>query len=347
MGMKKSVILASILAVIIIVVLLLFQTKCTTTSMDPVIPKETAESSDDYPGLVYEDSFPPDTSPGMIDPLDFANDLLKSNPNITETELRVEMYKAGFFAYEIKATVEKVMPKTESSKTEESNEQSSGKDDHESTQEEESKSESQSQSGSQNQSSKTEQSSQSGQSSSSSSQSQESQSSQGSSSQSSQESSSQSQSSQQTQESKTETSTPAQQESQTSTCDHEWVDVTTTVHHDAVTEQVWVVDKEAWDEVKVIEEAWDEEVDTGEYQYQCLGCGATFAPDAFDDLAYHCAIEGSSYWSAPVYEYVHHDAVTETVHHEEEGHYETQTVTEAYDETVVTGQKCSKCGATK
>ena len=38
---------------------------------------------------------------------------------------------------------------------------------------------------------------------------------------------------------------------------------------------------------------------------------------------------------------------TETIHHDEVGHYETRTVTEAYDETVVTGQKCSKCGATK
>ena len=114
--MKKSVILASILVVIITDVLLLLQTKCTTTSMDPVIPEETAESSYDVPGLVYEDSFPPDTSPGMIDPLDFANDLLKANPNISETELRVEMYKAGFFASEIKATVDKVMPRTEESK---------------------------------------------------------------------------------------------------------------------------------------------------------------------------------------------------------------------------------------
>ena len=38
---------------------------------------------------------------------------------------------------------------------------------------------------------------------------------------------------------------------------------------------------------------------------------------------------------------------TETVHHDEVGHYETKTVTEAYDEEVVVGQKCSECGAKK
>ena len=123
--MRKIIFFASILGIIIIVIIVLLRIKCTTTSMDPVIQEETADSSDEFPGLVYEDSFPPDTSPGMIDPLDFAHDLLKSNPDITETELRVEMYKAGFFAYEIKATVEKVMPKEESSKPAESSESSS------------------------------------------------------------------------------------------------------------------------------------------------------------------------------------------------------------------------------
>ena len=119
-GMRKIIFFASILVIIIIVIIVLLRIKCTPTSMDPVIPEETADSSDEFPGLVYEDSVPPDTSPGMIDPLDFAHDLLKSNPDITETELRVEMYKAGFFAYEIKATDEKVMPKEESSKPAES-----------------------------------------------------------------------------------------------------------------------------------------------------------------------------------------------------------------------------------
>lgn len=44
-----------------------------------------------------------------------------------------------------------------------------------------------------------------------------------------------------------------------------------TKHHDAVTEQVWVVDKAAWDETVVVKEAWDEKVLTS---YKC-SCGAT------------------------------------------------------------------------
>jgi hypothetical protein len=46
--------------------------------------------------------------------------------------------------------------------------------------------------------------------------------------------------------------------------------------------------------------------------------------------------------------------VTETVHHEAEGHYEEQVVQEAYDETVlvseawdeevITGYVCEECG---
>ena len=34
--------------------------------------------------------------------------------------------------------------------------------------------------------------------------------------------------------------------------------VTETVHHNAVTERIWITDKEAWDEKVVVKEAWDE-----------------------------------------------------------------------------------------
>ena len=34
--------------------------------------------------------------------------------------------------------------------------------------------------------------------------------------------------------------------------------VTETIHHDAVTERVWVTDKDAWDEKVLIKDAWDE-----------------------------------------------------------------------------------------
>ena len=62
--------------------------------------------------------------------------------------------------------------------------------------------------------------------------------------------------------------------------------------------------------------------------------------------------ENSSYFSQPVYE-----TVTETIHHEAEGHYEevvfqeayneTVLVSEAWDEEVVTGYICEECGEAK
>ena len=39
--------------------------------------------------------------------------------------------------------------------------------------------------------------------------------------------------------------------------------------------------------------------------------------------------------------------ITGYTHHDEEGHYETVTVTEAYDEQKLVGYKCSSCGETK
>ena len=354
-GMRKIIFFASILVIIIIVIIVLLRIKCTPTSMDPVIPEETADSSDEFPGLVYEDSFPPDTSPGMIDPLDFAHDLLKSNPDITETELRVEMYKAGFFAYEIKATVEKVMPKEESSKPAESSESSSesSKTEESSKQEESSKNEEskqnedqnneseESKSGSDtNESSKQEESSKQQESSKTESSSQQQQES------SKPQESSKTEESSKQEKSKPESSTQQQQqESQTSTCDHEWVDVTEVVHHDAVTEEVWVVDEAAWDETV-------NKTETQEVAKCKCRCGMLFDSSADWDehaLSYLDDVDELDNHSGWTRVYVTEEVVvgTETIHHDEVGHYETRTVTEAYDETVVTGQKCSKCGATK
>ena len=120
--------------------------------------------------------------------------------------------------------------------------------------------------------------------------------------------------------------------------------MTEVVHHDAVTEQVWVVD----------EAAWDEEVNTTELQqiqkYECR-CGIVFdTPSEWEaHLMSFDPQEGMTNHSGWTSVYVTEEVVTgtETIHHDEVGHYETRTVTEAYDETVVTGQKCSKCGATK
>ena len=165
---------------------------------------------------------------------------------------------------------------------------------------------------------------------------------------------------------------------------HNWVAVTTTVHHDAVTSQVWkedsaawdetVVTKAAWDEQRLVQDAYDENVmisdayDEPVYGWVgiCNACGYVFQPG--DDVGVHMAAGCWSSWHDEwrptgevihhdaVYQTVHHDAVYQTVHHDAEttvvhhdatGHYETVVMQAAWDETVVTGYTCSGCGATK
>lgn len=165
---------------------------------------------------------------------------------------------------------------------------------------------------------------------------------------------------------------------------HNWVAVTKTVHHDAVTSQVWKEDSAAWDETVVTKAAWDEQVLVHEaYDEQvlvseaydepvygrvaiCNACGHEFW-DPNDDIDVHMHQGCWSSWHGEnrqvgtthhdaVYNTVHHDAVYTTVHHDAEttvvhhdatGHYETVVTQAAWDETVTTGYKCSGCGATK
>ena len=165
---------------------------------------------------------------------------------------------------------------------------------------------------------------------------------------------------------------------------HNWVAVTKTVHHDAVTSQVWKEDSAAWDETVVTKAAWDEQV-LSQAAYDepvlvseaydepvygrvaiCNACGHEFW-DPNDDIDVHMHQGCWSSWHGEnrqvgtthhdaVYNTVHHDAVYTTVHHDAEttvvhhdatGHYETVVTQAAWDETVTTGYKCSGCGATK
>ena len=160
--------------------------------------------------------------------------------------------------------------------------------------------------------------------------------------------------------------------------------MTTTVHHDAVTSQVWKEDSAAWDETVVTKAAWDEQqlvqdaydenklvqdaYDEPVYEWVsvCNKCGYKFL-DPTEDITIHMEAGCWSSWHDEmmqtgsihhdaVYQIVHHDAVYQTVHHEAEttvvhhdatGHYETVVTQAAWDETVVTGYTCSGCGATK
>ena len=136
----------------------------------------------------------------------------------------------------------------------------------------------------------------------------------------------------------TETTIPTQQ----TTHEHSWV---------PVTEKKWVVDKVAWDETVLVKAAWDEETPVAvqkEYSVAVCKCGAEFPTvqdfsshsimclDTEEDekhSSYHVDVRYETLYDTSV---IHHDAEYETIHHEEEGHYEDVTV----------GYKCS-CGETK
>lgn len=154
---------------------------------------------------------------------------------------------------------------------------------------------------------------------------------------------------------------------------HTWVPVTNTVHHDATYKTVWVQDSAAWDETVVTKDAWDENVlvqdawDEPTYSWVeiCNACGHVFS--AGESVGDHMEAGCWSSWHheqrqtgsvhhEAVYNTVHHDAVYSTVHHEAEttvvhheatGHNEQVVDKAAWDEDVVTGYKCSGCGATK
>ena len=189
----------------------------------------------------------------------------------------------------------------------------------------------------------------------------------------------------------TTTTSPAPTTTQTPTAaptttahTHNWVAVTKTVHHDAVTSQVWKEDSAAWDETVVTKAAWDEQVlsqaaydepvlvseayDEPVYGWVgvCNACGHKFF-DPNEDIdvhmhqgcwsswhdewlqigtTHHDAVYNTVHHDA-VYTTVHHDAETTVVHHDATGHYETVVTQAAWDETVTTGYKCSGCGATK
>ena len=135
--------------------------------------------------------------------------------------------------------------------------------------------------------------------------------------------------------------TPSQpaQPSQPSAHEHNWV---------AVTEQVWVEDKAAWDETVLVKEAWDEETVTYEWQWVNIGYktgdGKMWATkEEAQAHAITLPVDQGHYSTiadevqVPITTTIHHDAEYTTVHHDATGHYED----------VVVGYKCSSCGATK
>ena len=114
---------------------------------------------------------------------------------------------------------------------------------------------------------------------------------------------------------------------------HDWVEISETVHHDAVIEQRKVVDQEAT----------AGHYEGGSYSVVICRCGAEFSSaDAFlshqrsaGDIEQH-----GGYTTSVRSDQVWVDGTLEVFH------YETETVREAWDEQVITGYRCA-CGAVK
>ena len=119
---------------------------------------------------------------------------------------------------------------------------------------------------------------------------------------------------------------------------HTWVNITKTVNHPAVTHQEDVYENR---QVKV-KDAWDEKVYVKTVA-TCRQCG--FSTSSPDEMENHMLENGHSCSSQDIYKTVHHDAVYET----QRVKTGTKTVVDkaAWTETVVTGKKCTSCGAAK
>lgn len=143
----------------------------------------------------------------------------------------------------------------------------------------------------------------------------------------------------------TKTETPTLTPTQTPAAHtHNWV--VQTVHHEAETRQVYVVDQAAYDEPlyesQPVYEVYGVDI--------CNVCGA----DCTGQIGVHSDshVDWETFTNPFSYHYEERKIPTGeyqqvqvgTIHHEETGHYETQVVKAAYDEIV--GYKCL-CGATK
>lgn len=137
---------------------------------------------------------------------------------------------------------------------------------------------------------------------------------------------------------------------------------TKVIHHEAVYEKKWVVDKAAWTEYKehaeegeyqtvTIKPAWDEAVYETHLNTICSYCGAIVGGNAAQHSEDHAFNDGVAAgwhedWVRTQVDTIHHPAVTEkqwvvtkqawteAISHAEEGHFENVKVKDAWDEVV-------------
>lgn len=112
---------------------------------------------------------------------------------------------------------------------------------------------------------------------------------------------------------------------------HTWKEQTEIVHHDAVTEVVWIEDSPAWEEEVPIYEQKEQAV--------CVTCGMEIEGNPNEHLNATCR-----QWKNIIKEVL---VGTQSIFHEAEGHEEIKVIQDAYDETIVKGYICKECGAVK
>lgn len=101
-----------------------------------------------------------------------------------------------------------------------------------------------------------------------------------------------------------------------------------TIHHEAETEQVWVVDQEAY--------SYEETIYEQEYVDLCKDCEARIDlmtdAELYNHISYHLDNGGKGGYYGTVIDVA---VGTKTVNVPEKGHYETKIIKEAYDEKVL------------
>ena len=127
---------------------------------------------------------------------------------------------------------------------------------------------------------------------------------------------------------------------------HDWVEQTKTVHHDETGHYEEVMTGKR---TVVDEEAYDEPV----YEIKCVCSACGYEADSTDEIGDHMDSHYDPELGYIDASYSVREVVTDVIHHPEVSHeepvYEQQWVidSEAWDETVVTGYRCSSCGAVK
>ena len=147
-----------------------------------------------------------------------------------------------------------------------------------------------------------------------------------------------------------ENTTPSEPETKPSTPDtpsheHDWEPIFDYIPHEEVKENVWVVDKAAWEEPVYGYVDICLQCKYGECPY-CIEHGLVqieFSTlDELSDHQFNCMENGGRCMNSTTIK-----KITDYIHHDEEGHYETVTISEAYTEKKLVGYRCSSCGETK